>query len=99
MLQRIYLLCLILLFLSYACESPQTSPTEISKQEEERINPLFQLLPSEQTNVRFSNTLDEGLNTNILVYEYFYNGGGVAAADFNDDGLIDLYFISHIGGK
>lgn len=31
------------------------------------------------------------------MYEYLYNGGGVAAGDFNDDGLIDLYFTSNMG--
>ncbi|WP_420400484.1 VCBS repeat-containing protein [Flagellimonas sp.] len=29
-----------------------------------------------------------------MIYEYFYNGGGVAAGDFNGDDLIDLYFTS-----
>jgi hypothetical protein len=57
---------------------------------------LFTLLTPEQTGIRFSNELTEGLNTNILMYEYFYNGGGVAAGDFNGDGLIDLYFSSNM---
>ncbi|TAE50098.1 MAG: RNA-binding protein, partial [Bacteroidetes bacterium] len=52
-----------------------------------------------QTNILFENTLDEGLNTNILVYEYFYNGGGVAAGDFNGDGLTDLYFTANMSGN
>lgn len=53
---------------------------------------LFTLLPPEQTHVNFANTLTEGPNTNVLVYEYFYNGGGVAIGDVNNDGLQDLYF-------
>lgn len=57
---------------------------------------LFTLLSPEQTNISFQNTLTEGLNTNILMYEYFYNGGGVAAGDFNNDGLVDLYFTSNM---
>jgi len=57
---------------------------------------LFTLLTPEQTRIHFQNELTEGLNTNILMYEYFYNGGGVAAGDFNNDGLVDIYFTSNM---
>ncbi len=56
----------------------------------------FTLLPSSKTNITFSNNLTEGLNTNVLMYEYFYNGGGVAVGDFNGDKLIDIYFTSNM---
>jgi len=54
--------------------------------------PLFVLLPADSTHIQFENRLTEGLNTNVLLYEYFYNGGGVAIADLNGDGLQDIYF-------
>jgi hypothetical protein len=58
--------------------------------------PLFALLSPDQTGVTFSNNLTEGLNTNVLMYEYFYNGGGVAVGDLNNDGLDDLYFTANM---
>ncbi len=58
---------------------------------------LFTLLPSVKTHVNFQNTLSESLNMNILLYEYFYNGGGVAVGDVNGDALIDIYFTSNMG--
>jgi enediyne biosynthesis protein E4 len=84
---------LLILFLSFllffSCKKNTTN--------EDNTEPLFKLLSPESTNVTFENTLTEGPNTNILMYEYFYNGGGVATADFNGDGLDDLYFTSNMG--
>ena len=58
--------------------------------------PLFRLLPASQTNVSFSNDINENEQLNVLSYEYFYNGGGVAVGDFNNDGLQDLFFTANL---
>ncbi|GAB3644248.1 VCBS repeat-containing protein [Spirosoma arcticum] len=57
---------------------------------------LFEKLSSSKTNVTFNNALQESAEFNVLKYSYFYNGGGVAAGDFNNDGLIDLYFTGNL---
>ena len=58
---------------------------------------LFTSLPAESTHIDFNNPLTEGLNTNVLLYEYFYNGGGISVGDLNNDGLQDIYFTSNLG--
>jgi hypothetical protein len=59
--------------------------------------PLFELLAPKQTNISFVNRISESENLNVLAYEYFYNGGGVAVGDINNDGLEDLFLVSNMG--
>ena len=56
---------------------------------------LFVRLSPFESNITFRNDLNENEEFNIIEYLYFYNGGGVAAGDINNDGLIDLYFSSN----
>ena len=58
---------------------------------------LFNSLPPQQTGIYFENRLTESPTSNIITYEYFYNGGGVATGDFNNDGWMDIYFTSNSG--
>lgn len=55
------------------------------------------MIDSTQTGVGFNNQLHNTDSLSILDYLYFYNGGGVAAGDLNNDGLTDLYFVSNQG--
>ncbi len=60
---------------------------------------LFRELSSEDTGIEFSNTIIESDTFNILTNEYIYNGGGVGAGDFNNDGLTDLFFSGNQTGN
>ena len=85
MLKKNYLFFFAFLFtFFYACHKKQ-----------ETTSYLLQEIPSTTSGVQFSNTLTEDENHSIINYIYFYNGGGVATGDVNNDGLPDLYFVSN----
>lgn len=54
-------------------------------------------LPSSATGIDFVNALDPAGDLNIIKYLYYYNGGGVAVGDINNDGLEDLFFTANQG--
>lgn len=56
---------------------------------------LFKKLTTQESGIYFNNKLTDTPDLNILNYLYYYNGAGVACADFNNDGLLDLYFIAN----
>ena len=56
---------------------------------------LFKVLTHERTGLDFSNDLTYNQQFNLFKYIYFYNGSGLGAGDFNNDGLIDLFFGSN----
>ena len=64
-----------------------------------RSNTLFVTLSSSRTHINFENKVENKHLFNILYYLYFYNGGGVAIGDVNNDGLPDIYFTANSKGN
>ena len=56
---------------------------------------LFELLPAKETGLDFSNDLTYSRDFNVYKYRNYYNGGGVALGDIDNDGLIDVYFTAN----
>lgn len=65
------------------------------KTDTKQTEALFESLSPKKTGIDFTNTLTETEEFNIIEYLYFYNGGGVAVGDINNDGLLDVYFSSN----
>ena len=76
----IYFLTGFLILVLFSCNS--------SNHLLEEVNPT-------DSGLNFKNILEDTETLSILDYMYFYNGGGVAVGDINNDGLEDIYFISN----
>lgn len=81
-MRKIYSLLVFVLFVS-------CNETAIEK-------PQFELLTPETTGILFSNNLVSTDIFNVYRYRNFYNGGGVAIGDINNDGLQDIYLTSNL---
>ena len=58
---------------------------------------LFELKDNEAIGIEFSNDLNYTQDFNVYKYRNFYNGGGVAIGDINNDGLADVFMTSNQG--
>src|SRR5262245_40520396 len=61
----------------------------------EKEEPLFTLLPD--TGINFNNKVVDGKIENSFYFRNFYNGGGVALGDINNDGYPDVLLTSNMG--
>jgi len=57
----------------------------------------FERIDAEESGIDFENVLTETDDANILDYLYFYNGGGVAVGDINNDNKVDIFLTSNQG--
>ncbi|TWR29438.1 hypothetical protein FPZ43_10835 [Mucilaginibacter pallidiroseus] len=60
---------------------------------------LFSLQQNDTLGINFINQLNDQDRTNVFTFRNYYNGGGVAIGDINNDGLNDVYLTSNQGGN
>lgn len=80
---RIYFCLVCIAFIVTACK--HNPPPET----------LFDLMPN--TGIDFRNNVEDGKKENSFLFRNFYNGGGVAIGDINNDGLPDVFLTSNMG--
>ncbi len=84
-------LLILLPLIAYACNVGLPGPDG---------KKLFKLLPASDTKADFVNHLDFETQLknkfNIYTFRNFYNGGGVALGDINNDGLVDIFMVSNM---
>ncbi|MDO6432048.1 VCBS repeat-containing protein [Flavitalea sp. BT771] len=84
------LICLTFFTLLQGCRNGEKKPVK---------DPLFTVMDKASTGLDFSNTLRPTKEFNVFDYMYFYNGGGIGAADLNNDGMTDLFFAANQGNN
>jgi hypothetical protein len=86
---------LILMMIGFwACNN--SSPKDIDQVVDSQPT-LFTLLDSSKTNISFKNIIVNQKDFNIFKYRNYYNGGGVAIGDINNDDLPDIFFTANMG--
>lgn len=89
------ILYFILCIFCVGCTSkPYSIKYDVGKKAPNNLK-LFTLVSNEETRVDFSNEVKETEELNFLNFGNIYNGGGVATADFNNDGLVDIFFTAN----
>src|ERR1700712_5953957 len=75
------------------CITSLTIGCKNAEENEKHIDPVFNKVSSSLSGITFNNTVDENYQKNYFdSFAYVYNGAGVATGDFNNDGLMDIYF-------
>ncbi|MCF8279932.1 MAG: VCBS repeat-containing protein [Bacteroidales bacterium] len=58
---------------------------------------MFEQVPSKISGINFLNKVENTEELNIFKYRNFFNGGGVALGDINNDGLTDVFLTANMG--
>ncbi|WP_419197724.1 VCBS repeat-containing protein [Maribacter cobaltidurans] len=87
-----FLISISIILLGFSC----TDKSSVDNEKEKKENTLFTLMSPDSTGIKFFNRIENQKNFNIFKYRNFYNGGGVALGDINNDGLTDIYMTGNM---
>jgi enediyne biosynthesis protein E4 len=94
--EKVEIIFFILIISFCSCKNEfEANNSEVNELEDFR----FELLDSSITNIGFHNVVTNTEKINIFNYRNFYNGGGVAIGDINNDGLADIYFTANMSSN
>ncbi|WP_299154900.1 VCBS repeat-containing protein [uncultured Christiangramia sp.] len=79
-----------------SCDSDTKKEEDDSVENIRSQNTLFTEMLPEETGIDFINEVKNQPDFNIFKYRNFYNGGGVAIGDINNDGLPDIYLTANM---
>ena len=86
-MQRIFLIIVVMVCVT-SCKNKKNTNFETK-------DTLFTKLETSQTGIDFENKVENEKDFNIFKYRNFYNGGGVAIGDINNDSLPDIYITAN----
>ncbi len=92
--KTIYSLCSLIILLTFISCNDNLNESKVLPYKEDLK--LFTLLDANETGIDFVNKVKNQKNFNIFKYRNFYNGGGVAIGDINNDGLADIYLTGNM---
>lgn len=84
---------ILMLLVIWSCVSSEKKEMESNLSNKE--TPLFELIDPLKSSVFFNNRVKKNFQNFFTVFNYVYNGAGVAVGDINNDGLSDIYFVGN----
>lgn len=85
------LIALLVLLCAISCKEEKQEGNAPSNNDSSQTA-VFEVLSVEESGIDFNNQITESPEFNYIQYDVMFNGGGVGLADFNNDGLVDIYF-------
>jgi hypothetical protein len=86
-------LSLTLFFFACQSDTPKKKPKTTQDFQ------VFSLIDSSESGLNFVNQIEETGNSNILLFDYYYNGSGLAVGDLDNDGLQDILLTGNTTGN